>query len=637
MNTKFTAVDLFCGAGGVSQGMVSSDKVKIMVAVNHSIEAITAHKKNNPDILHLTEDITDVDRILPSLPTKVNILWASTECTNFSLAKGGQSRDADSRSLPECLPDYVRHCDPDFFIVENVKEFMSWGPLVPKRKNGRIQYDKQKRPIMYPDKRYRGILFNKWVDSIKELGYTYEHRMLNSADYGAYTSRTRYFGMFAKEGCNISFPLASHAKNPGNGEKQWNACKEKIDLKNEGQSVFGREFNENIKQHLRRPLAPKTMARIAYGLMKYHLKDFIAKAFNSKHPASSADEPLPGVQVKDGRTHVQVIRSHHIDKAYGDRGRKKPNHVVGSTDDPLATIKTVPGLSVVTCKGYYISKQQYGDDQVSSVDEPLKAIVTRTRQQLVTCETCYYIVKQQGQLPGNKPTNAVSSVEEPLHTILPHNRHEIVQAESRHFINKKQGNKYNVASMNRPLYTIVTKENGSIVTCKGHFLAQPFHNSYWNVGSVDNPMGAIITKDQKCIITLDSIQFISKKNSGKHQVHSIEEPLHTITTSSTDKAVITIDLSNETDKAIYEEKRAFFEEFFPDYDADLLCFIVSDIKMRYLTSGELADITGFEEGTYLGKSETIRKKHIGNAVPPVIAKVMMEELFRVNPALALAA
>ncbi len=628
---KFTAVDLFCGAGGVSQGMIESNRVKILVAINHSKEAIEAHKKNNPDIVHLTEDIKDYERILPYLPRKVNILWASAECTNYSNAKGGQSRDPDSRSLPEYLPEYVSHCNPDYFIVENVKEFMEWGPLVPKKKDGKVQYDKKGRPIMHPGKLYRGTLFRKWINKVCVLGYEYQHQLLNSADYGAYTSRTRYFGVFAKPGLIISFPTPTHAKKPGMfGEKKWKACKEKIDFDNEGTSIFGREYNKNIPKHLRRPLADNTMARIAYGLQKYHLEDFIAKAFNTKHNVSSIDEPLHTIDTNDRHAKIKVEKVYFVSKQQFGKDQ------VSSVDEPLHAIVTKGRQQIITCdKAFFISKA-YGfknrkpSNTCSSVDEPLHAITTIPGQYLIECEKGFYIIKQQGQKKGEKPTNGVSSVEDPLHTIMTANRHAVIEANNRHFIAKKQGNKYNVASIDVPLYTIVTKEHGSVVTVKGYFITQAFHNSDKTVSNIDDPLGTIVTKDEKTVITVDKVNFISKKNSGKHQVQSVDEPLHTILTSGTDKAVITINLDNKIDKAIYQEKTKFFKKYLPDYDSDFLCLLISDIKMRYLISYELSDITGFKKGTYLGSSETVRKKHIGNAVPPIIPNVMMEELWNVN-------
>ncbi len=608
LNGQFTAIDLFCGAGGVSQGLVESNRVKILAAVNHSPEAIAAHQKNNPDIIHLTEDIKNYRVILPKLPRKPNILWASAECTNYSIAKGGQSRNADSRTLPEYLPPYVRYLDPDYFIVENVKEFLSWGPLEHKIKDGKLMYDKKGGKIFYPSKLYRGTLYDEWVESICDIGYEYEKTLLNAADFGAHTNRTRYFGIFAKPGLPIIFPTPTHAKNPGMFEKKkWKACREKIDLENEGTSIFGRKYNEDLPKHRRKRLVRKTMARIAYGLRKYHLNDFIAKAYGTLN-ASSLDKPLDVISTKDRHAKIKVEKFHFISKAYGAKNRI-PSNTTSSIDDPLHTITTIPGQSLITCeKGQFITKQQFAKHQVSSIDDPMHAIVTGGRQALITADKLFFIVKQQGQEKGKKPYNAVSSIDVPLHTIMTANRHVLVQADSRHFIAKKEGNKYNVASLDEPMYTILTKEHGGVITVKGHFITQNIHGAK-TVSDIKDPIGTILTEDEKVLITAENpqLQDVLNKYEGGF--------------------IVTIHLNTKKEKLLYKEKIRFFLRYFPDYDPDLLCLLIPDIKMRYLISYELAGCSGFKDGTYLGRTETERKYHIGNAVPPVIPKNIAGTLY----------
>ena len=134
-------IDLFCGAGGTSTG-VESAKVneeqcaKVIACVNHDANAIASHAANHPDALHFTEDIRtlELSPLLEHLkkskaqyPSASVALWASLECTNFSKAKGGQPRDADSRTLAEHLFRYIESINPDYIQIENVEEFMSWG------------------------------------------------------------------------------------------------------------------------------------------------------------------------------------------------------------------------------------------------------------------------------------------------------------------------------------------------------------------------------------------------------------------------------------------------------------------------------------------------------------------------------
>lgn len=137
---KIYWIDLFCGAGGTSTGIhLSNENNKVLACVNHDANAIKSHLENHPETIHFTEDIRNfnvvlnlkkiVKEIREKEPKAIINLWASLECTNFSIAKGGQPRDADSRTLANDMFMYLEHLKPDYFYVENVREFMAWGPL----------------------------------------------------------------------------------------------------------------------------------------------------------------------------------------------------------------------------------------------------------------------------------------------------------------------------------------------------------------------------------------------------------------------------------------------------------------------------------------------------------------------------
>lgn len=147
-NLQLLYIDLFCGAGGTSTGVELAkhdDKqcAKVIACVNHDKNAIASHAANHPDALHFTEDIrtlelapltAHLEKYRTMYPDALVVLWASLECTNFSKAKGGQPRDADSRTLAEHLFRYIEAINPDYIQIENVEEFMSWGDL---DKNGK--------------------------------------------------------------------------------------------------------------------------------------------------------------------------------------------------------------------------------------------------------------------------------------------------------------------------------------------------------------------------------------------------------------------------------------------------------------------------------------------------------------------
>jgi DNA (cytosine-5)-methyltransferase 1 len=234
----FIVIDLFCGAGGTSTGFeMAGDLALVIACVNHDHKAIKSHWRNYPHVAHFEEDIRKLDltwlvRLVDFYrrlyPNALVILWASLECTNFSKAKGGQPRDADSRTLADHLDRYILALDPDYVQIENVVEFMSWGPL-----------DENGKPVS----KKNGQDWMRWRNLICSHGYKDEWREMNSANYGAYTSRNRLFGIFAKDGLPTAWPAPTHAKKPStfsmHGDlERWKAVKDVLNFKDEGESIF---------------------------------------------------------------------------------------------------------------------------------------------------------------------------------------------------------------------------------------------------------------------------------------------------------------------------------------------------------------------------------------------------------------
>ena len=405
-NIRLLYIDLFCGAGGTSTGVENAvvDGVKcakVFACVNHDANAIASHSANHPEALHFTEDIRTLE--LAPLVTYANsmrlkypgalvVLWASLECTNFSKAKGGQPRDPDSRTLAEHLFRYIEAISPDYIQIENVEEFMSWGKV-----------DEKGHPIS----RDKGISYLRWVRNVCRYGYDFDHRLLNSADYGAYTSRKRYFGTFAKKGLPIVWPEQTHTRNYAMYEEQglfppldlkpWKAVRDVLDLDDEGESIFTRK----------RPLVEATLERIYAGLVKFVAggKDAFLVKWNSmnanrKYQAPDIDSPCPTVTVQQ---RIGVATISFLSKCYGGapEGKNIPvdspagtvttkdhhafisvhygNGYNRSIDDPAPTLTTKDRIEFVDV--------QYGNGGPRSIDTPAPTVTTNPKSNLVTCRT----------------------------------------------------------------------------------------------------------------------------------------------------------------------------------------------------------------------------------------------------------
>lgn len=464
---KLLYIDLFCGAGGTSTGVENARYAdercaKVIACVNHDANAIASHAANHPDALHFTEDIrtlelsplvAHVERMKKIYPDALIVLWASLECTNFSKAKGGQPRDADSRTLAEHLFRYIESIDPDYIQIENVEEFMSWGDM-----------DENGKPISKDKER----CYEKWKRNVRKYGYDFDWRILNAANYGAYTTRKRYFGIFAKRGLPIVFPEPTHCKDGktdmmGRLEK-WNAVKEVLDFTDEGDSIFCRK----------KPLAEKTLERIYAGLIKFVAggKDAFIVKYNSmnrngKYQPPSIDEPCPTVATQ-GR--LALAKVSFLSKQYS--GHPESKNI--SIEEPAGTI---------TCKDHHaFVSAYYGNGNNYSVESPAPAILTKDHLALVTPFFMNYY-SGGGQLGG---------VDEPCPAITTVPKQRIVTPV---FIDQQFGAS-SAASIEKPLGAITTNPKYSLVTCKGKsFLMNP---QFASAGvSVDSPCFTLIARMDK--------------------------------------------------------------------------------------------------------------------------------------------
>ena len=239
---KIVAVDLFCGAGGESTGLRNAARALgldlELLAVNHWDLAISTHSMNHPEARHLCESIQSIDP-LEAIPSgRVNLLWASPECTHHSIARGGRPRSDQSLASAWLILKWLSELYVERVIIENVKEFADWGPLGADGK---------------PLKSKKGESFRAFLSSLKALGYRVDYRILCAADYGDPTTRRRLFIQAVRGNRPITWPEVSHTESPDLfGSSPWKPAREIIDWSIPGSSLFDRK----------KPLAPATMARI---------------------------------------------------------------------------------------------------------------------------------------------------------------------------------------------------------------------------------------------------------------------------------------------------------------------------------------------------------------------------------------
>lgn len=594
----FIIVDLFCGAGGTTCGFVQAELegnciAKVIACVNHDPKAIKSHWRNHPDVKHFEEDIRTLDlteliRLVEfyrhKYPNAYVILWASLECTNFSKAKGGQPRDADSRTLADHLDRYVDALQPDYIQIENVVEFMSWGPMRIKAKrqytdrtdlhtiecaDGRLLYGWE------PLSRKNGQDWLRWRKNICSHGYADEWKELNSANYGAYTSRNRLFGIFARPGLPVVWPEPTHAKVPSkfsiHGDLQkWKAVKDVLDFADEGESIFTRKV----------PLVDSTLERIYAGLVKFVAKgdtSFISKYYSGK-PAgkvSSVNSPGSTVATFGNQTLIQTkqfsdasidgpvgaittIDHHALVQAnfllkYDSINKETGKHVPPSIDEPSPVISTRGRLGVVQPK--FLTHYYGSGGQLSSVENPAPTIPTKARTALVTVEG-----KSQNQ-----------SVNQPAGTIMPNDKHRVVSCiMPTNYENKPK-------SIDEPAPTITANR-------KHHYLVNHIWGGWTN--STDEPCPVIIARQDKT-------------------------PLYLVQAESGPVAVAIYDGDSEVMIRI--------KQF-------MALFSIVDIKMRMLRVKELLKIQGFPSEYQLAGNQADQKKFIGNSVVPLVVKKWTEAL-----------
>ena len=355
---KSLIIDCFAGGGGASVGIEMALGRPVDIAINHDPQAIRMHKVNHPDTLHLTEDIFKVDLQRYVKGHHVALMWASPDCTSHSKAKGGQPRKSGLRILPWAVYKHAKEILPDVIIMENVEEIQQWGPL---DENG------------HPIKERLGEDYKKFISAMKGLGYIFDSRELVAADYGAPTTRKRWYAIFRRDGKDIVWPEQTHLKD---SEPKWKQCGEYIDWSDLGKSIFDRP----------RPLADATQKRIANGIRKYILesepyvvRDKRAAAFIIQYHGEQKAGDARGQLLSEPIKTIDTSNRYGLVTAFITKFYK--SGIGQGCDEPLHTITTSPGhFGLVSA---FLIKYYGSGGSCQTIDRPLDTITTKDRFGLV--------------------------------------------------------------------------------------------------------------------------------------------------------------------------------------------------------------------------------------------------------------
>ena len=458
-------VDNFAGGGGASTGIELATGKSVDIAINHDPEAIRMHKANHPNTKHYCEDVWQVDPVKACKGHPVGLAWFSPDCKHFSKAKGGKPKDKFIRGLAWVACRWAGLVRPRVIMLENVEEFKTWGPL-----------NRGHHPI----KAKQGKTFEKFVQQLQDLGYEVQFRELVAADYGAPTMRKRFFMIARCDGYPIIWPEPTHA--PRDSEdvkagllKPYVGAYTQIDFSRPCPSIFdtAQEIKEKYGIRAVRPLASKTMERIARGLKKFVL-----------------DNPEPF-----------IIQCNH-------GGKRRPNNI----REPMPTITGKHGYGIVEPYMVQIGQTGFAKDRSKDVREPLTTIVSKNEHCLISPTLIqYHSETAKGEVRGQ-------TIEDPIMTVDGSNRYGLVTS----FLHKYYDGGYKGAgdSVENPLPTVTAWDHNSVVTAN---LIQMNKNCYGR--DIADPLPTITAGDGH----FGEVRAFLIKYYGNGSAEDVTEPLDTIT------------------------------------------------------------------------------------------------------------
>lgn len=458
-------VDNFAGGGGTSTGIELATGYSVDIAINHDPEAIRMHKANHPNTEHYCENVWAVDPVKACKGHPVALAWFSPDCKHFSKAKGGKPKDKNIRGLAWVACRWAGLVRPRVIMLENVEEFKTWGPL-----------NRGHHPI----KSKQGKTFERFVQQLTDLGYKVEFRELVAADYGAPTMRKRFFMIARCDGKPIVWPEPTHG--PADSEavkagllKPYVGAYTQIDFSRPCPSIFdtSEEIKEKYGIRAVRPLAKKTMDRIARGLKKFVL-----------------DNPEPF-----------IIQCNH-------GGERRANDI----REPMPTITGKHGYGIVEPYMVQIGQTGFTKDRSKDVREPLTTIVSKNEHCLISPTLIQY------HSETSKDGVRGQTIEDPIMTVDSSNRYGLVTS----FLHKYYDGGYKGAgeSVENPLPTVTAWDHNSVVTAN---LIQM--NNHCDGKDIRLPLPTITAGDGH----FGEVRAFLIKYYGQGTGQDIEKPLDTVT------------------------------------------------------------------------------------------------------------
>lgn len=592
-------VDSFAGGGGASLGITRALGREPDIAINHDAAAIAMHAANHPTTKHFKEDVWKVAPHEVTFGKTVGLLWASPDCKHFSRAKGSKPVEKKIRSLAWVVCKWAAEVKPRLIMLENVREFEDWGPLIPqwscrqcawKGTEGQAKLARRRRACprcdshalklteaMIPDPDRKGLTFRRFVGRLKAAGYTVERRVLNAADYGAPTHRRRLFLIARRDGLPIVWPTATHGDPKKIGLdlftktlKPWRTAAECIDWELPCPSIFDRK----------KPLAEATMRRIALGVKRYVLDNPRPFIIGRGGPAYSGEprdveRPLGTVMPKNS----SAIVTPYIVGVGGRMGQTQPTGV----EQPNNTITAKNDRGVVTP---IIIPINHGGDHMRG-RQPDKPMPTLTASQGEALITPTLIQMGYGEREGQAPR--VLDLNKPMGTIPAGGNKQALCAA---FLAKHYGGAVGVR-VDSPLPT--TTERGTQNQIVAANLIH-FNHGEKQWSGADDPMRTITTNNHARLV----YSFLTKfYGVGLGQM--IEDPLGTVT-SKDHFGLVMVTVDGEP-------------------------YVIVDIGMRMLTPRELARGQGFPDSYILTGTKTSQVARIGNSVSPVMSEALVRANF----------